>query len=60
MNENRLYEMFLSIRKKTDSELNDLDYKIAIKIDKRTYFQYYLSLIRTKHLLFFSFCPSFD
>ena len=60
MNENQIFEMFLNIHKKTDSELNDLDYKIAVKIDKRTYFQYYLSLIRTKHLLFFSFCPSFD
>ena len=60
MNENQIFEMFLNIHKKTDSELNDLDYKIAVKKDKRTYFQYYLSLIRTKHLLFFSFCPSFD
>ena len=44
----------------SDSELNDLDYQDAIQIDNRTYFQYYLSLIRTKHPLFFSFWPWFD
>ena len=60
MNRNQMYEIFLKINTNSDSELNDLDYYIAIKTDKRTYFQYYLSLLRTKHLLFFSFCPSFD
>ena len=37
-------------------EINNLVYKDAIKYDKRTYFQYYLSLIKTKHILLFSFC----
>ena len=60
MNEKKIYEMFLKINKNSDSELNELSYRYAIKIDKRTYFQYYLSLLRTKHLLFFSFCPTFD
>ena len=60
MNENQMYEMFLKINNNSDSELNELDYNSSIKIDKRTYFQYYLSLLRTKHLLFFSFWPSFD
>ena len=36
-------------------ELNLLNYHEALKEDKRTYFQYYLSLIKTKHLLIFSF-----
>ena len=36
-------------------ELNNLSYKEALKYDKRTYIQYYLSLIETKHKLFFSF-----
>ena len=40
--------------------LIELSYESAIKIDKRTFFQYYLSLLRIKHLLFFSFYPSFD
>ena len=38
-----------------DYELNNLSYKKALKIDKRTYFQYYLSLLRVKHILIFSF-----
>ena len=38
-----------------DYELNNLSYKNAIKIDKRTYFQYYLSLLKMKHLIIFSF-----
>lgn len=52
--------MFLKINKRTDSELNSMDYKEAIQEDKRNYWEYYLSLVRTKHLLFFSFWPSFD
>ena len=38
-----------------DFELNNLSYKKALKKDKRTYFQYYLSLLRMKHILIFSF-----
>ena len=38
-----------------DYELNNLDYKEALEIDKRTYFQYYWSLLRQKHLLIFTF-----
>ena len=37
-----------------------MDYKKAIRKDKRGYCKYYISLIKTKHLLFFSFIPSFD
>ena len=29
-----------------DYELNNLSYKEALKIDKRTYFQYYFSLLK--------------
>jgi len=39
-----------------DMELNSLTYDKALKYDKRTYFQYYLSLIKTKHKLIFTFC----
>ena len=60
MNESQMYDFFLKINTNSDFELNDLSYNNAIKIDKRTYCQYYLSLIRTKHLFFFSFCPTFD
>ena len=52
--------MFYKIYNKTDSELNDLNYKEAIKYDHRTYFLYYVSLIRTNHLLFYAFWPRFD
>ena len=41
-------------------ELNDLEYSEALKIDKRSYFEYYLSLLKTKHLFFFSFCKIND
>ena len=60
MIESQMYDFFLKINTNSDFELNDLSYNNAIKIDKRTYCQYYLSLIRTKHLFFFSFCPVFD
>ena len=36
-------------------ELNFLNYKKAIKYDKRSYIQYYLSLLKYNHLLIFSF-----
>ena len=55
-----LYEIFLKLSKYTDSELNNLPYEIAIKLDKRTYSEYYISLVKTKHPLFFSFWPAFD
>ena len=42
-----------------DYELNSLPYNQAL-IYKRTYFQYYISLIRTKHPFIFSFCPIND
>jgi hypothetical protein len=44
----------------TDQELNTLNYEIAIIIDKRTYFQYYFSLIKKKHLILFAFYPNKD
>ena len=33
-------------------------YELALKIDKRTYFQYYFSLIKTRHILIFVFYSS--
>ena len=38
-----------------DVEMNSLDYQEALILDKRTYFQYYCSLLRTKHLILFTF-----
>ena len=45
--------MAMEINKYTEQELNSLSYKEAIKNDNRTYCMYYISLIKTKHLLFF-------
>ena len=44
----------------SNNELNNLEYIEALKYDKRTYFQYYKSLLRTKHILIFAFIPSND
>ena len=43
-----------------DQELNSLEYVMAIELDKRTYFQYYWSLLRKKQLLLFAFLPNND
>ena len=37
-----------------------MNYKVAILIDKRNYFQYYLSLLKRKHILIFTFYTSND
>ena len=44
--------------KYNDFEINNLEYEEALKIDKRNYFQYYYSLIRTRHILLFVFYSS--
>ena len=49
-----------SILEYTDSELNSLPYKKALKNDKRTYIQYYLSLLKKKQSILFSFYPNKD
>ena len=43
-----------------DYELNNLSYNEAFKKDKRTYMQYYVSLLRMKHLLIFTFITYTD
>ena len=43
------------IMKYNEQEMNDLSYKYALKYDKRTYCEYYLSLLITQHNLLFSF-----
>ena len=43
-----------------DQELNNMEYKKALLYDKRTYFQYYYSLLKKKQLILFSFFPSND
>ena len=41
----------------TDYELNSFSYNEALKYDKRKFCDYYISLLKTKHPLLFSFCP---
>ena len=43
-----------------DQEMNTLEYEKAIEIDKRTYFQFYCSLIKKKQLIIFTFLPTND
>ena len=43
-----------------DEELDDLDYEIAIIVDKRTYWQLYLSLIKKNQLIIFTFITNDD
>ena len=43
-----------------DNELNNLTYNEALKIDKRNYFKYYISLLKTKHPLIFTFYTKND
>ena len=43
-----------------NNELNNLPYNDALKFDKRNYFQYYLSLLKTNHLLISTFYPVND
>ena len=43
-----------------DYELNSMSYEEALIKDKRSYFQYYFSLLKTKHLLIFTFYTSSD
>ena len=43
-----------------DEEMNSLSYQQALILDKRTYFQYYCSLLRKKHIILFTFYPNND
>ena len=55
LNKNEIIERVREIMAKNDEEMNNLSYKLALKLDKRTYCEYYLSLIKTKHFLIFTF-----
>ena len=40
--------------------MNSLSFKEALKIDKRTYIQYYISLLKKKQFILFFFYPNKD
>ena len=52
-NQNEL--LIKSIMTYTNQELNDMDYNQALKYDHRTFCQFYISLIKTQHIIYFSF-----
>ena len=56
-NDGKLYKNILEC---IDSEMNSLPYEKALIIDKRTYSQYYFSLLKKKQILLFSFYPNKD
>ena len=43
-----------------DEELNSLEYEQALIYDKRTFFQYYWSLLKKDNLILFTFLPTND
>ena len=49
-----------NILKYTDEEINELPYIFAIQIDKRSYCNYYVSLLKTKHNLIFAFNKDYN
>ena len=48
------------VHKLNDQEINFLEYNKAVKFDKRTYFQYYFSLLKRRQLILFAFFPNND
>ena len=56
-NDNKINEEKIKKENKylTSDELNDLDYELAIILDKRTYCQYYYSLLKKDQLIIFTF-----
>ena len=48
------------IKKFIDEEMNGFSYKSALQYDKRNYFQYYISLIKTQHNLLCALCNKND
>ena len=43
-----------------DEEINTLEYKEAIILDKRTFIQYYVSIIKKRNIILFTFVPQND
>ena len=43
-----------------DDEMNDLSYELAVEKDKRSFCVYYISLVKTKYPIIFSFCYNND
>ena len=57
---NKNNELSEKVPELQDFELNSLEYEEAIILDKRNYFQYYISLLKNNHPLTFPFLPFND
>ena len=57
---NKKIKYINNVKTFNNQELNDLEYDLAIDLDKRTYFQYYCSLLKKRHLILFTFFSSDD
>ena len=55
LKKDEIYLKYKEILKLTDNELNSFSYNKSLIHDKRTCLKYYISLLKTKHSLFFSF-----
>ena len=55
LDDKQKYKLCKKELSKDDYEMNHLAYEIAKKDDKRTYFLYYFSIMRTNHIFVFSF-----
>ena len=60
INNNIIKSKLPKIEDLNDEEINHLDYGVAIILDKRTFMQYYWSLLKKKQLILFTFYPSND
>ena len=59
-NKTKITDKIKDILKYNDDEMNKLKYELALQYDNRTYFQYYISLLKTKHNLIFTLCNNND
>ena len=59
-NKNKVNKKYLLNKKIYDFELNNYTYKKALEKDKRTYYEYYISLLKIKNPILFAFYPIKD
>ena len=64
INENKnnqgMIEKYKKIAELSNEEKNKLTYKEALKLDQRTFCEYYISLLLTKHILLFPFYKDYN
>ena len=59
-NEKEKIEQAKKIMLLNELEINTLSYDLALKMDKRTYLEYYISLVKTQHDLLFPFYKDYN